>query len=340
MSGGNERLLNKLSTIALAAVLAGSVPPSSAQLDLTTTKSEEHSTLWVAPADIKSLDLYVGPGGKQEEPVSPLTFLKEDKGGTSPKFDVRDRDGVKWRGKLGYEAQPETVATRLLWAMGFFANHNYFMPEVKIEAMPTRLDRGQEFVSGNSVKALRLQRQSGGKKVGTWNWRHNPFKGSREFNGLRVMMALLSNWDLKDENNAIYEDGANSGHRVFEVSDVGASFGRSGKSYSDSITKHNLAAYQRSKFISKINSDYVDFAFPTHPPFLYVFNVPFFVAQMRNHWIGKHIPREDAKWIGSLLAQLSQEQIRAAFQAAGYSENEVDNYTAAVTARIAELKQL
>ena len=50
------------------------------------------------------------------------------------------------------------------------------------------------------------------KKSGTWSWHHNPFVGTREFNGLRVMMALLNNWDLKDENNAVLkkkpDDGA------------------------------------------------------------------------------------------------------------------------------------
>jgi hypothetical protein len=44
------------------------------------------------------------------------------------------------------------------------------------------------------------------------------------------MMALLINWDLKDENNAIYTDTAQAGSTLYEVSDLGASFGRSGDS--------------------------------------------------------------------------------------------------------------
>ena len=57
-------------------------------------------------------------------------------------------------------------------------------------------------------------------------------------------------------------------------------------------------------------------------------------------WIGKHIPRDDAKWIGSLLGQLTPEQIRDAFRAAGYSEVEIKAYTDAVRARIHELSSL
>ena len=299
----------------------------------------QQATLWTEPTDIKTRNLYYGPGGEADQPHGPLTFIKEDDAGTSPKFEVKDADGTKWKAKLGPEAQPETVATRLMWAVGFTTNENYFMPDVKVADLPP-LKRGREFVTGDEVKAVRLQRTTAGKKVGHWNWRRNPFKGTREFNGLRVMMALLSNWDLKDDNNAILEDRNDPHHLLYEVSDLGASFGRSGKSYTDRITKHNFAAYRRSKFISKKTKDHVDFAFPTHPPFLYAFNLPFFLGKMRNHWIGKHIPRADAKWIGSELAQLSDGQIQDAFRAAGYSPREVSQYTAALRARITALEEL
>lgn len=57
-------------------------------------------------------------------------------------------------------------------------------------------------------------------------------------------------------------------------------------------------------------------------------------------WIGKNIPRADAKWIGSLLSQLTSEQIADAFRAAGYSQAEINAYTQAVISRIQELNDL
>ena len=36
---------------------------------------------------------------------------------------------MKWRVKLGVEARPETVASRLVWAVGYYANEDYFLPE-------------------------------------------------------------------------------------------------------------------------------------------------------------------------------------------------------------------
>jgi hypothetical protein len=57
-------------------------------------------------------------------------------------------------------------------------------------------------------------------------------------------------------------------------------------------------------------------------------------------WIGKQIPRSDAKWIGSLLAKLSPDQIRDVFRAAGYSPREIELCTQAVISRIQELNSL
>jgi hypothetical protein len=56
--------------------------------------------------------------------------------------------------------------------------------------------------------------------------------------------------------------------------------------------------------------------------------------------VGRHIPVADAKWIGDLLAQLSPQQIRDAFRAAGFSPEEVEGFSSVVQQRILELKAL
>lgn len=330
-----------MSLLMLAIVLAFLTPRATGEMHAVAAIAHPTAILWKNPADIKSRNLYYGSGGKDDQPREPLSFLKEDTGGTNPKFDVRDRNGIKWKIKVGIEARSETVATRLMWAVGFVTNENYFLPEAKVEDMPCRLKRGQKLVGTNGdIRAVRLQRPLCGKKISIWSWKHNPFTGTREFNGLRVMMALLNNWDLKDVNNAIYTDCEKPGTELYEVSDLGASFGRSGESYTAGMSKNNLREYRRSKFISKVTPDYVSFNFPTRLPYLYVFRFPLFFSHVRQRWIGHHIPRSDAKWIGSWLAELSPEQIRDAFRAAGYSPEQVEAYATTVEARIAELKRL
>jgi len=302
------------------------------------------AVLWRDPTDITSRDLYYGPGGKEHAPHTTFTFLKEDLNGTNPKFDIRDDDGVKWRVKLGVEARPETVATRLVWAVGYYANEDYFLPDLHVENMP-RLRRGQNLVAPDgSMHNVRLKRYlKGEKKVGDWKWRENPFTRERELNGLRVLMALMNNWDLKDENNALYEKKGSddaSPELQYAVSDLGASFGTTGRSWTHSLSKGNLKSYRYSKFIRKVTPEYVDFNVPARPALIYVFTPKEFISRMDLWWIGKRIPRPDAKWIGGLLAQLSPSQIRDAFRAAGYSQGEVEGFAAVVEERIAELNSL
>jgi len=296
--------------------------------------------LWQDPGDIRAKDLFNGPGGEKERPQLPLKFVKEDSHGHNSKFDAEDANGKKWRVKLGIEAQPEVVASRLLWAIGYFANDNYFLRDVPVQGLPPQLKRGQGHVTApDRLDYARLQRHPAGeKKSGAWDWRRNPFVGTREFNGLRVMMAVVGNWDLKTENNAIFTDKA--GNDEYLVTDVGTAFGASGNSFTETGSKNNLPAYQNAKFIVTITPEYVDFNLPQRPPLIHILDLTHFVHQIRMRWVGNHVPRADAKWLGSLLAQLSPEQIQDAFRAAGYSQDQIAGFSQALRTRIAELNKL
>ena len=234
--------------------------------------------LWQYPTDIASRDLYYGPGGEENAPHTVFTFVKEDLNGTNPKFDVRDQDGTKWKVKLGVEARPETVASRLVWAVGYYANEDYFLPTLQVENMP-RLQRGQKLVGPDgSMRNVRMKRYlSGEKKIGSWKWSDNLFVHERELNGLRVLMALINNWDLKDENNSVYEEKAAddaSPKLRYAVTDLGSSFGTTGLSWSHSVGKGNLKSYRHSKFIRKVTPEYIDFAVPSRPALIGLGRIP------------------------------------------------------------------
>ena len=300
--------------------------------------------LWQNPGDIRSRDLLYGSGGKEHQPHGPFTFLKEDMDGTNPKFDVRDQDGVKWKVKLGEEARPETAATRLVWVVGYFTNEDYFLPTIQVQNMPPRLHRGQSQVApGGIVHNVRLKRHlKGQEKLGIWRWHEGPFDGTRELNGLRVMMALMNNWDLKDENNAAYKQPPDrkGPNQIYMVSDLGASFGTTGRSWTRAMSKGNLKAYRNSTFIDKVGPEYVDFKVPTRPALIFVVNPREFSSRLHLRWLGKDIPRSHGLWMGQLLAQLSPGQIRDAFRTAGYSPQEVEEFATVVESRIAELNKL
>lgn len=306
----------------------------------TPKKPEQHrpAVMWREPGDISSRDMFYGSGGKEHAPRGTFTFEKEDMEGSSPKFDVIDQDGGRWRVKLGPEARPETAASRLAWAIGYFANEDYFMPVLHVEKLP-RLRRGRQLVlPGGIVHDARLKRHlKDEKKIGSWDWANNPFVGTREWYGLRVLMAVLNNWDLKSSNNSIYSSSGEAAEERYAVSDLGGSFGPTGL---DWTVKGQPMVYCKSGFIRNVSGDYVDFAAPSGPALNYYIDFPELGRRMSELWIGRHIPRADARWVGDLLARLSAAQIRDVFRGAGYSADEVEQLSQALERRIAALEKL
>jgi hypothetical protein len=301
--------------------------------------------LWRDPADIQSRNLFYGAGGASHEPHGRFTFVKEDLDGSNPKFTVTDADGMKWKVKLGTEARPETAASRLLWAVGFSSDEDYFISRLRVDGITTPLHRGWKMrMRDGSFPDVRLKREPKQReKLGNWRWRDNPFTGTRELNGLRVLMALINNWDLKDSNTAILrdkygEDG--STEVVYEVSDLGASFGATGLDMEHQKEKGNLNRYRHSQFITSIRANEVSFATPSRPTILAIFNPHEFFSRMGLRRIGRGIPRSDARWMGQLLGRLSDQQIRDIFSAAGYSPKEVDGFTQVLEQRITRLNRL
>jgi hypothetical protein len=294
--------------------------------------------VWQDRGDMTALNLLYGAGGREHapDPAGPFTFVTEDAAGTSPKFEVTDGQGTEWKVKLGPEVQSETAATRFVWAAGYFVDEDYYLAELTVKALPA-LKRGQKFVSpGGIVHGARLElKRKAVKKLGEWDWFENPFTGQRELNGLRVMMSLLNNWDLKPVNNSIY---AVDGERHYAVTDVGATFGKTGNGLTRS--KGVPRDYERSKFVAKANASDVDFVMHSRPFFLTVFWVKNYRFRTKMETITKHIPRADAKWLGQRLSLLSDDQIRDGFRAAGYGAGDVEDLTRALRARIAPIAGL
>lgn len=294
------------------------------------------AAIWQDRGDIAALDVAGGPSGTDHDPGTEFRFIKESQNGTSPKFDVEDEHGIRWKVKLGEEAKSETAATRLLWAAGYLVDEDYYRAQIRVLGL-TRLARGQQFVSnGGTVTGARLERDRGDQELNTWSWYDNPFIGTREFNGLRVMMALVSNWDLKAVNNGVSDVSGGGGQ--YSIADLGATFGRTGDSLNRS--KGVPKDYAESLFIEKVTPTHVDFVMHSRPFFLTIFSVPYYRFRTRMESVAKHVPIADARWIGNRLGQLSTEQIGDCFRAGGFSPAEVEAYTRAVTQRIAALKKL
>ncbi|HEV2881316.1 MAG TPA: hypothetical protein VGX24_08585 [Pyrinomonadaceae bacterium] len=274
--------------------------------------------MWREPTDIASRDLFLGSGGEEAKPdLSSVTLIEKVQGGFSEKYRVRDAAGREWVAKVSNEAQSEAAAVRLLWAVGYVTELTYLAPSVTIPGTPKGTYQNVRF-EGRSKDVKRLE---------PWLWDKNPFLGKREFQGLKVMMLLLNNWDIKDDNNAILHvvnpEGQSELHYI--VSDLGATFGKigSGPLWALKRSRNNPEDFAESKFVNRVEKDRVVF-----------------------HYGGKKqdtfedISVGDVQWIAALLSRLTDEQISDAFHASNYTDEEVMLLTSAVRARINELVNL
>jgi hypothetical protein len=273
--------------------------------------------LWRAPEDIAARDLYHGPGGAAMKPnLRRVRFIKEETGGYSKKYRIRDASGRVWVAKIGKEAQSETAAVRLLWAAGYVTEINYLVPRLRIPRQGT-------------FENVRLEaRPSTQKRLDEWKWDENPFVGSNEFQGLKTMMVLFNNWDIKDSNNVIIFTKGQEGNELrYVISDLGATFGKTGTLpviWRFTRSRNKPEDYEKAKFIEGVRDNgMVNFRYG---------------GKKREIFDDITVPQ--AKWLGELLAGLTETQIKDAFRAANYDPEEIRILTEAVQDRIEQLRSL
>jgi hypothetical protein len=272
--------------------------------------------LWQRPTDISSRDLFLGPGGAAMRPdLRRITFVKEEKGGYSKKFEVRDGSGRRWVAKIGKEAQSETSAIRLLWGLGYVTEVNYLVPRIAIPG------------KGTFTNVRFEARPDNWKRVGEWQWKSNPFTGTTELQGLKILMALINNWDLKDSNNEMIQLRGDHGNELrYIISDLGATFGHASTTpilWRVTRSRNNPVNYAKSDFLEKVKDNRVVLHFGG-----------------KNRGIMNDIDVQDAQWMGSWLAQLSDRQLRDAFRAANYRPDEINLLVREVRERTNELLSL
>ena len=282
-----------------------------AQKKASRSASNASGILW-QNVNIRNQDLFQGPEGRSGMPdLSRITFVRQEKGGYSTKYRIRDGANRVWVAKIGKEAQSETAAVRLLSGIGYRTETVYLVPRltipgkgtfsnVRLEARPESIDRGKE-----------------------WKWSDNPFVGTNQLQGLKLMMALFNNWDMKNANNVILKSENN---RFYVISDLGATFGKMGVSGFPLFrwigrTRNEPNDYFKSdRFVKSVKDGRVKIAF-----------------NGKNSGELKNISVGHARWLADLLTQLSDWQIRDAFRAANYTPGEIDLLTRAFKSRVMQL---
>jgi hypothetical protein len=301
--GSTKLVIGVFLAAVIAAVLtaAGRVaPPTPADASI-----EE---LWQDPGDIATRDLRWGRGGKALMPSADVEyeFKGVDAVGYSAGYDVVDPQGREWDVKTGDEAQPEVVASRLLWAVGFHQPIVYYVPEWKMKNGPvTRPFSGR----------FRLSSDHDG--VGEWSWSENPFKGTKELKGLVLANLLVNNWDLKPSNNKIFSVPTPRGERRwFVAQDIGASFGKTAWPVGN---RNRVDDFERQGFVLGVENGRVQFDY-----------------QARHKELLEDITPADVIWISQLFSRITDQQWSDVFHAAAVPEDISVRYITKLKSKIQE----
>lgn len=288
--------------------------------------------LWHPPPPMTPSDWYWGAGGEDLAPTPPFRFIKEDFGGTNPKVKVKDARGREWTVKFGHEVHSDTFTPRLVYAAGYFAEPTYFVREGVIEGAH-HLKRAKPFITKKG--AFRYARFKFHDKNAlpyaddyTWSWKDNPFVGSRELSGLKILMMLTSNWDAqditnKDTNTAVFRRLADSAY-LYVFTDWGSTMGKWGGYFRRD--KWDCYGYERQtkKLIKAVKNGEIEWGF----------------SGKHKQDLTQGIRLEDVRWIVSYLSRFTDADIRAGLVASGANQTQIKVFTRAIDERIAELEQV
>lgn len=272
--------------------------------------------LW-EPVDGQNLDLFNGPGGTAMAPdVSRVQFIKEELQGHNKKYRIKDAKGQVWVAKLGSEAQPETAAVRLLYGLGYKTEVNYLVPKLTIPGKGT-------------FENVRLEaRPENVERLDEWKWRENPFVGTNELQGLKIMMVFLKNWDLLDLQNKVLRVNENGTvEHQFVISDLGATFGKLGNNNLPFFFRlgrktNDPATWYEAGFVKGVDGGKIDFDF-----------------KGKGRSLMDDITVEQGRWLAARLGQLSDQQLTDAFRAANYSAEDIQLLKDGFKARLEELNK-
>jgi hypothetical protein len=300
----------------LAVACAGCVAPILRSTAPRPSTPDQSAQLWEEPKDLPFRNLFDGPWGKDlaPSPTATYTFVSAKTVGVSPGFTVADEKGLEWSVKQGPEAKVEVVMSRVLSAVGYHQPPVYYLPRWTISGAASTSSPVQQegrFRPKHTVL----------KEDGEWSWQENPFIGTRAYNGLRVLMMLLNESDLKNSNNSLYEvrepgDTQNAARRWYVVRDIGTALGETGRL---NPKRNDPKLFERTRFINRVKNGEVEFNY-----------------HGRHQELADHITPDDVRWMCNLLAQLRLEQWRDAFRAAGYDVPNSERFIVRIREKIAE----
>jgi hypothetical protein len=290
--------------------------------------------LWRDPGEVEKLDLANGPEGPGDAPQPPFRFVEENLLGSSPKIRVMDARGVAWMVKFGDEVSSQTFAARLVWSAGYFAIPTYFVASGSVSGVGV-LKRAKGYVKSDGQfdnasfeRFIDLPIQWLGD-TRSWSWNSNPFVGTPELNGLKILLMLLSDWDNKDARDV--EHGSNTailvypgGETHYAVVDWGGSMGKWGGYLERNKWRCGDYSQQTPDFIKGVRGNVIQWGYSGQHTTDFTQDV--------------HV--DDVVWLLKYLGRIDDAQLRGGLVSSGASRADVECFVKAIRNRISQLQSI
>jgi hypothetical protein len=288
-------------------------------------------TLWRDPGRVQAIDFRYGVGGPELVPKPPFQFVDEDLSGTDAKIKVKDSNDRTWVVKLGHESRPDTFCTRLAWSLGYYVEPNYLVADGVIEGVKNLQRARKEIEPDGRFQNGRFQLRTATPKYlrsVDWSWDENPFLGTPELGGLKIVMMLLSNWDNKDNrdaesrgsNTAIFQQNE---HLFYFIEDWGGAMGNWGKYLTRSKWNSKSFLHQSSEFV-RLDGGEIRWGY----------------SGQHTALLKRDIRPSDITWLLKYLEPVTDTQLRTGLLSSGASEEETRDYVQGLRLRIQQLQHV
>src|SRR5262249_9387966 len=167
-------------------------------------------------------------------------------------------------------------------------------------------------------------------KNSAWSIAENSFRGTHELAGLKVLLMLLSNWDVKDErdlaegpNTAIFrvtEGGTTT--QFYSFFDWGSTLGQWGGLMRRDRSDCSGFALDTPKFVKGVHAGIIEWGF----------------VGKRGEDVTSGITVEDVRWLLRYLHRITPEQIQAGLRASGATDRQTACWADSIQARIRQLE--
>lgn len=274
------------------------------------------ASMWKAPDNLASRDLFNGPWGTENapDPKGVYTLVERKHTGVNLGLTVKDAQGREWSvkqpfpGGLDSEAPVEVALSRILSAIGYHQPPVYFLPAFTLED-----DFGTHVKVGG-----RFRLKDKLKETGYWTWEDSPFVGTREYQGLIVLLMMFNSTDLKNTNNSLYEyrDG-DLVEQWYVARDIGSALGDFNPV---SPRKNHPESFDQVPFLLGVQNGYVQFHY----------------SSWYKNLVRDRITPEEVAWACELIGKLSDTQLQDAFRAGGFEADKANRFIARLRAKIAE----